>query len=123
MSIGEVHKLGNVKLCLWVSVISLFTKSFNQYFTLKIWIGCFILLSVAIAVEPLRFLAIGDWGDDDGNQEGVAATMGTWAASRNPEFVLSLGDNFYPDGVANVNDSQWDTKWRNVSQSLLFLFQ
>ena len=65
--------------------------------------------------EPLRFLAIGDWGDDDGNQEGVAMAMGNWAANRNPEFILSLGDNFYPDGVASVNDTQWDTKWRQVS--------
>ena len=45
--------------------------------------------------------------------------MGNWAAERNPEFILSLGDNFYPDGVASVNDTQWDTKWRQVSVFLL----
>ena len=49
--------------------------------------------------ESLRFVAIGDWGDDDGNQYEVAAGLAAWSDIYKPEFVLSLGDNFYPEGV------------------------
>ena len=85
----------------------------------QIAVCCIALLAVISVAEPLRFLAIGDWGAGDDGQERVAMAMGNWSAERNPEFILSLGDNFYPVGVASVNDTQWDTKWRHVSIFLL----
>ena len=31
-----------------------------------------------------------------------------------PEFILALGDNFYNDGVASINDSMWNSHFRDV---------
>ncbi len=72
------------------------------------------LCGVVLTTHALRFVALGDWGDDDGFQPEVAAALGTWANQRPLDFVLSLGDNFYPHGVTSVNDTQWDTKWKEV---------
>ena len=69
--------------------------------------------------ESLRFVAIGDWGNDDGRQYEVAAGMAQWAEFYHPEFVMSLGDNFYPEGVVSVNDSKWFTHWQFVSKAVL----
>ena len=29
-------------------------------------------------------------------------------------FVVNVGDSFYPDGVSSKDDLQWDLKWRQV---------
>ena len=47
---------------------------------------------------------IGDWGDSfywetPSPQKAVAAAMNDWAATHQPRFILTTGDNFYPDGV------------------------
>ena len=54
--------------------------------------------------EDFEFLVIGDWGDSfywetPSPQKAVAAAMNDWAATHNPRFILTTGDNFYPDGV------------------------
>ena len=80
----------------------------------------FLLLAFSFTVsESLRFVAIGDWGDDDGRQYEVAAAMAQWAEVYRPEFVMSLGDNFYPEGVVSVNDTKWFSHWQFVSKSQL----
>ena len=50
------------------------------------------------------FLALGDWGDSfywdpDSPQLQVAAAMNDWASVNQARFILTTGDNFYPDGV------------------------
>ena len=30
------------------------------------------------------------------------------------QFILSLGDNFYPDGPASVTDPLFNTRWEDV---------
>ena len=41
-------------------------------------------------------MQVGDWGRDGGqNQSAVAALMATVADSMKPDFILSMGDNFY----------------------------
>ena len=80
----------------------------------------FLLLAFSFTVsESLRFVAIGDWGDDDGRQYEVAAAMAEWADVYHPEFVMSLGDTFYTEGVVSVNDTKWFTHWQFVSKSQL----
>jgi acid phosphatase len=56
---------------------------------------------------PLSFVAVGDWGHASTKARAVAAAMGQTAEAINSSFVISLGDNFYPRGVENVNDRQW----------------
>jgi acid phosphatase len=70
----------------------------------------------AIAQKPaLNFLVIGDWGRDGSNhQRDVAVQMGRAGAKRETHCVLSVGDNFYEDGVRSVDDPQWRTSFEDV---------
>ncbi len=75
------------------------------------------LLSAAWAQpdRSLTFLAIGDWGRDGGDhQQDVADKMGETAAQIRSRFVVSVGDNFYEDGVASVDDPAWKTSFEDV---------
>lgn len=61
------------------------------------------------------FVAIGDWGRDGGDrQPDVAAAMAAAAAAVDSRFVVSVGDNFYPAGVASADDPQWRTSFEDV---------
>ena len=40
--------------------------------------------------------------------------MGSTAAEISSRFVISVGDNFYEDGVANVSDPQWQTSFERI---------
>ncbi len=65
--------------------------------------------------RAVRFLAIGDFGRDGVNtQLAVAAAMETVALAKPLDFVLALGDNFYPDGVSSVDDPQWKTSFEDI---------
>lgn len=67
----------------------------------------------------VRFLAVGDWGRGPGqqghaNQTAVAQLMGKVAAAQPVEFVVSTGDNFYPNGLTSYNDSAFKDTFTNV---------
>lgn len=49
-------------------------------------------------------------------QVAIARAMSKWVRERNisPEFIISLGDNFYDNGVLSTNDTPWITHWKNV---------
>ena len=72
----------------------------------------------AADVDPdpvVSFLAVGDWGRDGAfHQAEVAARMGETARSVNAAFVISVGDNFYEDGVASIDDPKWRTSFEDV---------
>jgi len=64
---------------------------------------------------PLNFLAVGDWGrNGEDNQLEVAKQMGLWAAAHPNDFVISVGDNFYPLGVVSENDPLWHYSFENI---------
>src|ERR1700728_52701 len=49
----------------------------------------------------LTFLAVGDWGREGAyHQRDVAVRMGESAREIDARFVISVGDNFYEDGVS-----------------------
>lgn len=56
-------------------------------------------------VPATRFAVIGDYGMEGEPAAAVAGLVASWA----PDFVLTLGDNNYPDGAAETID-------RNVGQ-------
>ncbi|MSR46838.1 MAG: hypothetical protein EXS13_07225 [Planctomycetes bacterium] len=58
---------------------------------------------------PPRFFAFGDFGTGGRGQKRVAAGLAARAHTAAPDFLLLLGDNFYPDGVASVDDPLWQT--------------
>lgn len=66
--------------------------------------------------EPgLHFLAVGDWGDmGSAGQRSVANAMASDARVDVPGFIISLGDNFYPGGVASTEDPEWRTAFESV---------
>jgi acid phosphatase len=65
--------------------------------------------------EGLNFVVIGDWGrNGETDQLEVAAQMAKSAKDIGAKFVISVGDNFYEDGVASVDDPQWQTSFENV---------
>ncbi|MFN2491854.1 MAG: fibronectin type III domain-containing protein [Pyrinomonadaceae bacterium] len=53
--------------------------------------------------EPaaITFAAIGDYGSNDANELDVAYLVKSW----NPDFIITLGDNNYPDGEAATIDA------------------
>ena len=63
----------------------------------------------------LAFTVIGDWGrQGHDEQRTVADAMGRSAELRRSAWTLSLGDNFYYNGVASVDDPQWQTSFEQV---------
>jgi len=69
-------------------------------------------------------LVLGDWGWDSrvhGNvvsnncQRAIAEAMAQrMTLLGDVQFVINLGDSFYPGGVVSKTDPQWDEKWRNI---------
>jgi predicted phosphodiesterase len=57
----------------------------------------------------VRFVAIGDTGKGNAGQNRVGASVGTHCATFGCDFVVLLGDNFYPSGVGSTTDPQWQT--------------
>jgi tartrate-resistant acid phosphatase type 5 len=65
--------------------------------------------------EGLNFLVFGDWGrQGEQDQLDVAAQMARVAKSMDARFVVSVGDNFYEDGVASTKDDHWRRSFEDV---------
>lgn len=62
----------------------------------------------------IYFIAIGDQGKGGEDQRHVAELMNEKARNDSLHFVITLGDNFYNDGVTSVYDIQWLQKFENM---------
>jgi acid phosphatase len=75
-------------------------------------------LAGGVAAGPasdLAFLVVGDWGRDGaGHQRDVAAQMERAAREFDCACVVSVGDNFYEDGVQSVDDNHWRSSFEDV---------
>lgn len=76
------------------------------------------------------FLVLGDWGYDaqvhgnvkEGCQRAIAKAMRAQALDLGDvQFVINVGDSFYPDGVANQTDPKWSEVWLDVYGNLTSL--
>lgn len=74
-------------------------------------IPSFEISDLGPGVAHQRFIAFGDMGTGRAGQFEVAAAMVDRASRDGLDFVLTLGDNFYGDGVASATDPQWETKF------------
>jgi tartrate-resistant acid phosphatase type 5 len=54
------------------------------------------------APQPVRFAVIGDYGEGNQAEEDVANLVKSW----NPDFIITVGDNNYPDGAAETIDDR-----------------
>jgi acid phosphatase len=70
--------------------------------------------TVALAESLFTFFVIGDWGDPDKHQKEVARAMVAEADKFQPRLIISVGDNFYPNGVASITDPQWKTAFEDM---------
>jgi predicted phosphodiesterase len=66
----------------------------------------------------VRFVAVGDTGKGDAQQAQVGRAIGALCASQGCDFVVLLGDNFYPTGVSSTSDPQWQTAFVEPYQSV-----
>lgn len=72
------------------------------------------------AVDSLRFLAMGDWGGipiypyDTPWEVAVARQMASVTERFKSSFNLALGDNFYENGVTDVDDQRFKYTFENV---------
>lgn len=73
-----------------------------------------IVQPLAAGVAHERFFAVGDFGTGGTGQRMVAEVMADRARRDGLDFVLGLGDNFYPSGVGSVADPQWCEKFEEV---------
>ncbi|MBI2980967.1 MAG: metallophosphoesterase [Deltaproteobacteria bacterium] len=68
--------------------------------------------------SSVSFLILGDWGSGTQDQLDTAKAMGNRCAPEECDFVVSVGDNFYPSGVQSTKDPFWKTRYKEVYQDL-----
>jgi tartrate-resistant acid phosphatase type 5 len=65
--------------------------------------------------NSLHFMVFGDWGrNGEDNQKETAQEMGIVAKSFKPAFIVSTGDNFYPNGVRSTKDHNWLASYEDI---------
>ncbi|KAL5721773.1 acid phosphatase [Ranunculus cassubicifolius] len=63
----------------------------------------------------LNFLVVGDWGRRGAyNQSQVAFQMGKIGEELDIEFVVSTGDNFYDNGLTDINDQAFNESFSKI---------
>lgn len=67
------------------------------------------------ADKSLNFLLVGDWGrNGHDEQRAVAVQMGKTAEMIGSRYTVSVGDNFYENGVTGVDDPQWRHSFEEI---------
>eukprot|EP00250_Pteridium_aquilinum_P017854 c23807_g1_i3 orf=265-1305(-) len=76
------------------------------------------ILNLSLEEEPtggFNVLVIGDWGRHGlYNQSAVAQQMTRVAKEMEVEFIISVGDNFYPSGLTRVDDPAFNQSFSQV---------
>jgi tartrate-resistant acid phosphatase type 5 len=63
------------------------------------------------ADRPIRAIAFGDFGDGGCDQRKVASAMAEYDWTKPFDFGLTLGDNFYGNGLNSPTHPRWRTDW------------
>lgn len=77
---------------------------------------------VKLSMEKAGVILLGDTGENGANQTAVANAIAKFCTKNLCSFGLLLGDNIYQDGVQNVKDPQFQTKFENAYGDLKFKF-
>ncbi len=73
------------------------------------------LFGAETKADALNFIIFGDWGrNGEKDQRDVAVQMALSAQAIDAKFIISVGDNFYENGVKSVDDPQWQTSFEKV---------
>ncbi len=77
--------------------------------------GLSLASDLSAAPDSLSFLVVGDWGrNGNSHQRDVAIQMDRAAAEKGSRFTISVGDNFYEDGVTSTTDPLWQSSYEQV---------
>ncbi|MBI4548544.1 MAG: metallophosphoesterase, partial [Ignavibacteriae bacterium] len=77
-----------------------------------------IPLDLTSSQETIRFIAVGDTGTGDDDQKRVAEGIGRVCAAQGCDFMLMLGDNFYPHGVKSTQDLLLEERFESIYKKL-----
>ncbi len=70
----------------------------------------------------VRVLAFGDFGDGSDRQTRMAAAMARFHAKTPFDFAVTLGDNFYPAGMAGPADPRWQRDFERLYEPMHIRF-
>jgi hypothetical protein len=63
----------------------------------------------------VSFFVLGDWGrQGNANQRRASDALADVAACASPSYVVSVGDNFYPEGLFSPDDEQFQSSFARV---------
>jgi len=80
------------------------------------------IFSLKPAPETVRVLAFGDFGNGSAEQKQVAAAMLRHHHQMPFDFAITLGDNFYDQGMPSLNDPRWQSWWAALYDPLEIKF-
>ncbi len=72
------------------------------------------LFAAAPAKAPIRVLAFGDWGTGLPQQLAVAAAARAYHQHHPFSFAITLGDNFYTEGLPSPTHERWQTQYETL---------
>eukprot|EP00918_Siedleckia_nematoides_P060047 GHVU01130986.1.p1 GENE.GHVU01130986.1~~GHVU01130986.1.p1 ORF type:complete len:190 (-),score=7.02 GHVU01130986.1:229-798(-) len=78
--------------------------------------SCFVFFARSV-VSQLHFASIGNWGSGGIDQAAVAGTLKRASSSEKFSFIVSPGSNFLGKGIKALNDTAWDSAFKNVYAS------
>jgi len=71
----------------------------------------------------VRVLAFGDFGEHgNSRQQRIAEAMARYHADKHFDFAITLGDNFYPAGIATPTDDRWEHEFNRFYGSMRIPF-
>jgi predicted MPP superfamily phosphohydrolase len=76
------------------------------------------VFSLKAEAEKVRLLAFGDFGVGSSYQKLVASAMLEAHRAAPFDFAITLGDNFYNEGMASPTDPRWKTLWEDLYDPL-----
>ena len=84
-----------------------------NYVLLRATLIC-LLAVTRCSSEPLSWMTFGDWGEPTAILSAVSRSMANLASIIKPNFIISVGDNFYRWGVSSVDDPIWEYMFESV---------
>ena len=94
----------------------------------SLWILAILLYTCICRIQAedgtIRFLVLGDWGGKPKkpyytkSEDDIAEQMGKVASGINANFTIVVGDNFYEDGVTDVDDPRFKETFEVKGQVL-----
>ena len=99
----------------YIKPITLLVAATLVIFSLQAQTGKATTSQVQVNPQALNFILMGDWGRVGADhQKEVATQMGKTAETADVDFVITTGDNFYPEGVVSEFDPLWRYSFEEI---------